>query len=105
MRREMLNQHTFPRNFSTRFQHLNEIINNQMHTLIGDVQTKKGASGAAIEIKPIIMEACANIFTQYYCSRSFAPNDVQFKQMIKNFDTIFYEVNQVSQIFHASFFA
>lgn len=94
MRREMLNQHSFPRNFSTRFQHLNEIINNQMHSMIGDIQLKKHASGGAIEVKPVIMEACANIFTQYYCSRSFASNDTKFKQMIKNFDLIFWEVNQ-----------
>lgn len=102
MRREMLNQHTFPRNFSTRFQHLNEIIKNQMQTFIGDIQANRcsvvGAytspDTAAIEIKPIIMDACANIFTQYYCSRGFSSNNPKFQQMIKNYDTIFWEVNQ-----------
>lgn len=93
----MLTQHSFPRNFSTRFQHLNEIINNQMHTLITDFKIESGSTsvdGGAIEIKPIIMDACANIFTQYYCSRGFASNDQKLKKMIQNFDKIFWEVNQ-----------
>lgn len=94
MRREMLNQHSFPRNFSTRFQDLNEIIKSQMHTMISDIQTKRITTETAIEIKPVIMEACANIFTQYYCSRGFSSGDVKFQRMIKNFDSIFWEVNQ-----------
>lgn len=94
MRREMLNQHSFPRNFSIRFQHLNEIIKNQMQTMIGDIQAKRLSTDKAIEIKPIIMETCANIFTQYYCSRAFTSSDAKFKKMIKNFDSIFWEVNQ-----------
>lgn len=94
MRREMLTQHSFPRNFSTRFQALNEIIKTQMHTMIEDIQAKRSTPDAAVEIKPIIMEACANIFTEYYCSRSFSSTDAKFKQMIKNFDNIFWEVNQ-----------
>lgn len=90
----MLNQHTFPRNFSIRFQHLNEIIKNQMQTLVSDIQTRRSSPDAAIEIKPIIMESCANIFLQYYCSRGFSSNNAQFRKMIKNFDQIFWEVNQ-----------
>lgn len=92
MRREMLTQHAFPRNFSTRYQHLNEIINNQMHSMVNDVRA--GAAESCIEIKPLIMFTCANIFTQYYCSRSFASGDSKFLKMIKNYDNIFWEVNQ-----------
>lgn len=93
MRRDMLTQHSFPRNYSIRYQHLNEIITNQMHTMLGDIKMHHG-SGLPIEIKPIILDACANIFTQYYCSRGFASTDSHFKQMIRNFDQIFWEVNQ-----------
>lgn len=97
MRREMLTQHAFPRNFSPRYQHLNEIIGNQMQCMLGDIKSQSvncRSSTGAIEIKPFIMHACANIFTQYYCSRSFAANDTKFIEMIKNFDQIFWEVNQ-----------
>lgn len=94
MRREMLNRHTFPRNFSIRFQHLNDIIKNQMQTLVGDIQAKRSSPDAAIEIKPIIMESCANMFFQYYCSRGFSSSNPQFQKLIKNFDKVFWEVNQ-----------
>lgn len=94
MRRDMLTQHTFPRNFSTRFQNLNEIIKTQMHSLVADIQSKRINCDTAVEIKPIIMDSCANIFTQYYCSRNFSSNDAKFKKMIQNFDSIFWEVNQ-----------
>lgn len=94
MRREMLNQHAFPRNFSTRFQHLNEIIKNQMQTFIGDIQAKRSSAITEIEIKPIILGACANIFTQYYCSRGFSTDNSKFQQMIRNYDSVFWEVNQ-----------
>lgn len=94
MRRDMLTQHSFPRNFSMRFQHLNEIIAHQIHTMVADIQGKRLTADTAVEIKPIIMDACANIFTQYYCSRSFTSQDTKFKKMIQNFDNIFWEVNQ-----------
>lgn len=93
MRRDMLTQHSFPRNYSIRYQHLNEIITNQMHTMLSDIKMQH-VSGSPIEIKPILLDTCANIFTQYYCSRGFASTDPQFKQMIRNFDQIFWEVNQ-----------
>lgn len=89
----MLIQHSFPRNFSTRFNELNIVISNQMHTMIVDMKAKS-PNNEAIEIKPFFLEACANTFTQYYCSRTYASNDRAFKKMISNFDKIFWEVNQ-----------
>lgn len=94
----MLIQHSFPRNFSPRFHTLNDIIINQMQSLMNDIKAHTQSTGpsnkGAIEIKPIILDTCANIFTQYYCTRSFCSNDVQFKNMIRNYDQIFWEVNQ-----------
>lgn len=98
MRREMLTQHSFPRNYSPRFQSLNDIIMNQMQNLTNEIRKQTLEYGPSnkdsIEIKPIFMVTCANIFTEYYCSRSFCPNDKQFNNMIKNYDQIFWEVNQ-----------
>lgn len=94
----MLTQHSFPRNFSPRFESLNDIIINQMQNLVNEIKSQTLTNGlankGAIEIKPIFMITCANIFTEYYCSRSFCPNDKQFADMIKNYDQIFWEVNQ-----------
>lgn len=94
----MLTQHSFPRNFSPRFHTLNDIIINQMQNLTNEIRNQTQLHGAtnkgAIEIKPIFMITCANIFTEYYCSRSFCPSDAKFKNLIKNYDQIFWEVNQ-----------
>ncbi len=89
----MLVQHSFPRNFSLRFSQLNDIITNQMQSTIYDVKTQI-SENETIAIKPMILQSCANIFTQYFCSRSFSNTDKGFQKMIYNFDKIFYEVNQ-----------
>lgn len=93
MRRDMLVQHSFPRNYSIRFNQLNEIIINQMEVMLGDVAATVN-TGKCIEIKPLVLQTCANVFTQYFCSRNFNANDAGFSKMISNFDKIFYEVNQ-----------
>lgn len=61
--------------------------------MISDMKLKT-INNDAVEIKPFFLEACANTFTQYYCSRSFASNDRGFQNMISKFDKIFWEVNQ-----------
>jgi cytochrome P450 family 307 subfamily A len=48
----------------------------------------------SVSVKPLIQEACANVFTQYFTTRSFDKSDSKFQQLIKNFDKIFWEVNQ-----------
>ncbi|KAJ6649488.1 Cytochrome P450, partial [Pseudolycoriella hygida] len=65
-RRDMLVQHSFPRNFSLRYNQLNDIITKQMQSTISDVKGKLNET-ETIAIKP---------------------------KMIYNFDKIFYEVNQ-----------
>lgn len=90
----MLVPHSFPRNFSLRFNRLNTMIGAQMQTMIGDIRTCMGTENR-VPIKPIVLNACANVFTQYFCSRSFdAATHDGFARMIANFDRIFYEVNQ-----------
>lgn len=49
---------------------------------------------AEVYLKPIIMETCANMFTQYMCSVRFDYEDVEFQQMVRCFDEIFWEINQ-----------
>lgn len=89
----MLVPHSFPRNFSLRFNQLNDIITDQMQSTICDIKTKI-ADNQTVAIKPIVLQSCANIFTQYFCSKRFSTTDKGFLKMIYNFDKIFYEVNQ-----------
>nr|XP_018915691.1 PREDICTED: cytochrome P450 307a1-like [Bemisia tabaci] len=46
-----------------------------------------------VDIKPLVMRACANMFTQYMCSKRFAYQDKDFQRMVRNFDEIFWDVN------------
>lgn len=87
----MLIPHTFPRNFSQRFDKLNDIVFDQMQTMMVDLKLK---SVGEVEIKPVLLETCANIFTKFFASKHFETSDDKFQKMIKSFDKIFYEVNQ-----------
>ncbi|XP_055641222.1 cytochrome P450 307a1-like [Toxorhynchites rutilus septentrionalis] len=88
-RRDMLVPHTFPRNFSSRFDVLNNLVNEEIRLTIGE---SRGCG--EMEIKPIIMNICANVFSQYFASHRFELDDPKFKKLVQNFDLIFYEVNQ-----------
>lgn len=93
MRRDMLVQHSFPRNFSIRFNQLSETVNDNMSVMLNGIAQEQSAN-SCVEMKPLILRTCANVFVQYFCSRSFGTDDVGFNKMISNFDKVFYEVNQ-----------
>jgi cytochrome P450 family 307 subfamily A len=87
-RREMLKVHTFPRAFTTRFHLLDSLLKEEI-----TVMTEK-LSVEVTDFKPLLLQACANIFTSYFCSVKFSRDDSDFIALVKNFDKIFYEVNQ-----------
>lgn len=93
MRRETLKQHTLPRNFSIRYHQLDEIIRSQAKILIANIRAKRTSPDAAIDIKPIFVENCANLFCRYFFSRSFSAYDVEFQRLMANFDFVFHEMN------------
>ncbi|XP_076183386.1 cytochrome P450 307a1 [Ptiloglossa arizonensis] len=90
-RREMLRAYTFPRAFSSRYNELNGIIGNQMESLVNHLDSLPNVD---VHVKPLILHSCANIFITYLCSKSFDLGDTGFRNMIENFDKVFYEVNQ-----------
>lgn len=55
---------------------------------------KKLPQNTPIDIKPLILGTCANMFTQYMCSTSFSYDDPEFKEIVRYFDEIFWEINQ-----------
>lgn len=57
-------------------------------------QIQKQPTGKLCNIKPIILSACANMFTQYMCSTSFDYKDPEFCKIVRFFDEIFWEINQ-----------
>ncbi|XP_012289084.1 cytochrome P450 307a1-like [Orussus abietinus] len=90
-RREMLWVHAFPRTFTHRYRHLNSIISQQMVLLMSRLDHTYDKQ---FQTKSLILHSCANIFTRYFCSRSFGYEHAAFRRMVENFDLVFFEVNQ-----------
>lgn len=91
-RREMLRAHTFPRAMSARWTQLDSLLGVELDAVRSRLDA--AGPGAAVEAKPLLLGACANVFTSYFCSKRFNPDDASFRDMIHNFDRIFDEVNQ-----------
>ncbi|XP_076293425.1 cytochrome P450 307a1 [Lasioglossum baleicum] len=90
-RREMLRAHTFPRAFSARYNDLNGIIGGEMEALTTHLDS---LANCKVHAKPLILHSCANIFMTYLCSKSFPLDHAGFRNMVENFDKVFFEVNQ-----------
>lgn len=75
------------------FDRLSDITTDYMQQLSVDIKQSMDEL-QSVSVKPLVNEACANIFTQYFTTRTFDKTDEKFKQLIKNFDAIFWEVNQ-----------
>lgn len=92
-RRNLARKHCSPRDNSDFFQRMNDLgcsevqecINRMLATISGESETK---------LKPLIMETCANLFLLYMCSSRFDYDDVEFKNIVRDFDEIFWEINQ-----------
>uniref|UniRef100_A0A0V0G3J2 Putative cytochrome p450 307a1-like protein n=1 Tax=Triatoma dimidiata TaxID=72491 RepID=A0A0V0G3J2_TRIDM len=87
-RREMLRDHTFPRAFTARFQQLDTLLNEELLGLCTVLRD------GVTDIKPLLLQSCANVFMAYFCSVKFSSDDEDFVKMVRNFDEIFFEVNQ-----------
>lgn len=70
-----------------------DVGNSEVHEYITRLQATV-TEGKEYHMKPLIMETCANLFLRYMCSIRFDYEDVAFKHMVRNFDEIFWEINQ-----------
>lgn len=93
VRRDMLTAHTFPRKYSMNFNRFGDISMEYLQQLSVEIKQSMEEK-KSVSIKPLVNETCANIFSQYFTTRSFDKNDSKFQQLIKNFEKIFWEVNQ-----------
>lgn len=89
----MLTPHTFPRKLTMSFDRFSDITSEYMQQLSVEVKDSMERQNF-VSVKPLVNETCANVFTQYFTTRSFDKSDSKFQQLIKNFDKIFWEVNQ-----------
>lgn len=73
---------------------MNDVGCSELDLFMARLQTIVKPEGQEIQLKPLIMETCANLFSMYMCSTRYDFTDSRFKSMVRNFDEIFWEINQ-----------
>ncbi|XP_058444564.1 cytochrome P450 307a1-like [Malaya genurostris] len=92
-RRNLARKHCSPNDASSYYQKMSDVGVMEMHRFM-DQLDEEVMPGQDYKVKPLIMQACANMFSEYMCSVRFDYNDEGFRQMVRNFDEIFWEINQ-----------
>lgn len=92
-RRNLARKHCSPSDASSYYQKMSDVGVMEMHHFM-DQLDEVVTPGQDFKVKPLIMQACANMFTEYMCSVRFHYHDQGFQQMVRNFDEIFWEINQ-----------
>lgn len=91
-RRNIARTYCSPRFSSLQYDMVNSVGSEELSVFLTEI--KKLPNGVPCNIKPVVLGACANMFTQYMCSTSFSYNDCDFKKVVRYFDEIFWEINQ-----------
>ncbi|XP_058063721.1 cytochrome P450 307a1-like [Anopheles bellator] len=92
-RRNLARKHCSPSDASSYYQKMSYVGVMEMHRFM-DQLDEVVKPGTDFKVKPLIMQACANMFSEYMCSVRFDYNDQRFVSMVRNFDEIFWEINQ-----------
>ncbi|KAM7360195.1 cytochrome P450 307a1-like [Cochliomyia hominivorax] len=92
-RRNLARRHCSPRNTSSYFSKMSAVGSFEASELIAKIR-EKVTPGVEYEIKSLIQQTCANMFTQYMCSTHFDYDDRHFQEIVEHFDEIFWEINQ-----------
>jgi len=97
-RRQILQKFTFPHSNSNLGTYLDQLCSEECQHLVGSIHKTIAASedgrSAQIDLKPLVVKACANIFNRYFCSSKRNDyNDEDFTSYCHNFDKVFWEVN------------
>lgn len=91
-RRSIARMYCSPRFMSIQYDRVNSVGCAEMESMLLEMTCIP--AGSEYQLKPLIMAACANMFTQYMCTTRFPYHDLEFQQMVRYFDEIFWEINQ-----------
>ncbi|XP_071051296.1 cytochrome P450 307a1-like [Onthophagus taurus] len=91
-RRSIARTYCSPRFTSQQYDHVNKVASKEVAEMLKNIEIQDLSKGLAL--KPIVLMACANMFTEYMCSTSFGYKDDEFNKVVRIFDEIFWEINQ-----------
>ncbi|XP_075223852.1 cytochrome P450 307a1-like [Lycorma delicatula] len=92
-RRSIARLYCSPRFASSNYGNLNKVGVTEMDFLMIQLESQIGTDGD-VNIKPLLLAACGNMFSQYMCSTRFNYTDPSFQILVRRFDQIFWEINQ-----------
>ncbi|KAL0269797.1 UNVERIFIED_CONTAM: hypothetical protein PYX00_007407 [Menopon gallinae] len=92
-RRSIARFYCSPRFASANYDRLNQVGLDEIREFLPEL-SRMVDENPVVPLKPLIMAACANMFTSYMCSTRFSYGDPDFVNMVKLFDEIFWEINQ-----------
>lgn len=93
-RRSIARMYCAPRFASANYDQLNAVGCTETSHLVAAIESLRSSTSQEVLVKPLILAACANMFTQYMCSARFSYNDAGFTKVVRIFDEIFWEINQ-----------
>lgn len=84
-----------PKVCSSNYGLLDSIASDELDTLLEALAAATaGGSERTVQIKPLLLMSCANMFIQFMCSQRFQYDDQRFRTVVRTFDRIFYDINQ-----------
>ncbi|XP_050522708.1 cytochrome P450 307a1-like [Daktulosphaira vitifoliae] len=90
-RRELLRAHTFPHAASNMYNRLDKCVKTELTDLLDTIDALNDTS--CVNLKYLLLHSCANMFMSYFCSARFTKSYDRFREFVRNFDEVFYEVN------------
>lgn len=93
-RRHIARIYCSPRFTSYNYQLLTTISSNELEHFIVELQSKCTQDRNVIYLKPIVLAACANMFTQYMCTVRFPYDLKSFQNIVRYYDEVFWDINQ-----------
>lgn len=83
-----------PKVCSSNYGLLDSIASYELEILMQTLATTTGGTNRVVQIKPLLLMSCANMFIQFMCSRRFEYDDHKFQNVVRTFDHIFFDINQ-----------
>ena len=79
-RRSLARQYCHPRMSSMQFETLSNVLTSESGHMVHELN--RAAGRRPVDLKPILLSMCANVFTHYMCSSRFAYDDQVLRQTI-----------------------
>lgn len=95
-RRKIARKYCSPKVTSFNYALLDTIASEELEKFLKllDSNIEDDTNGEEVQLKPLLLMACANMFFQFMCSTRFEYEDQDFFNIVRIFDEIFWDINQ-----------